>query len=75
MSSKGNCWDNAVAERFFKSMKTGLIFRNKLISKEQIKLEIFEYIEIWNYRKKRHLALNYASIKEFNSQINYKNVA
>ena len=84
MSRKGNCWDNAVAESFFKSLKTELIYGNKLISKEQMKLEIFEYIEIWYNRKRRHCfayslslesALNYATIEEFNNQINYKNVA
>ncbi len=46
MSQKGNCWDNAVAESFFKSLKTELIYGNKLISKEQMKRKIFEYIEI-----------------------------
>jgi putative transposase len=46
MSRKGNCWDNAVAESFFKSLKTELVYGNKLISKEQMKLEIFEDIEI-----------------------------
>lgn len=46
MSRKGNCWDNAVAESFFKSFKTELIYGNKLISKEQMKLQVFEYIEI-----------------------------
>jgi putative transposase len=75
MSRKGNCWDNAVAESFFKSLKTELIYGNKLISKERMKLEIFEYIEIWYNRKRRHSALNYATIEEFNNQINYKNVA
>ncbi|WP_348825757.1 IS3 family transposase [Flavobacterium aestuarii] len=75
MSRKGNCWDNAVAESFFKSLKTELIYGNKLISKEQMKLEIFEYIEIWYNRKRRHSALNYKNIEEFNNQINYKNVA
>ena len=54
MSRKGNCWDNAVAESFFKSLKTELIYGSKLITKEQMELEIFEYIEIW-YNKKRRL--------------------
>ena len=40
-----------------------------------MKLEIFEYIEIWYNIKSRHSALNYATIEEFNNQINYKNVA
>ena len=75
MSRKGNCWDNAVAESFFKSLKTELIYGNKLISKEQMKLEVFEYIEIWYNKKRRHSALNYATIDEFNNQFNYKNVA
>ena len=76
MSRKGNCWDNAVAESFFKSLKTELIYGNKLITKEQMELEIFEYIEIWYNKKRRHGALNYKTIEEFNNQNNiYKNVA
>lgn len=76
MSRKGNCWDNAVAESFFKSLKTELIYGNKLITKEQMELEIFEYIEIWYNKKRRHGALNYKTIEEFNNQKNiYKNVA
>ena len=54
MGRKGNCWDNAVAESFFKSLKTELIYGNKLISKEKMELEIFEYIEIW-YKKKDNM--------------------
>lgn len=76
MSRKGNCWDNAVAESFFKSLKTELIYGNKLISKQQMEMEIFEYIEIWYNKKRRHSTLNYKTIEEFNNQNNiYKNVA
>ena len=76
MSRTGNCWDNAVAESFFKSLKTELIYGNKLISKEQMKLQVFEYIELWYNQKRRHSALKYMTIKEFNNQSNnYKNVA
>jgi len=76
MSRKGNCWDNAVAESFFKSLKTELIYGNKLVTKEQMELEIFEYIEIWYNKKRRHGTLNYKTIEEFNNQNNiYKNVA
>lgn len=53
MSRRENCWDNAVAESFFKSLKTELIYGNKLISKEKMELEIFEYIEIWYNKKKK----------------------
>ncbi|WP_233581821.1 IS3 family transposase [Flavobacterium macacae] len=52
MSRKGDCWDNAVAESFFKSLKTELTYGNKLITKEQMELEVFEYIEIWHNKKK-----------------------
>ena len=76
MSRKGNCWDNAVAESFFKSLKTELIYGNKLISKDQMKLEIFEYIEIWYNRKRRHSALDYKTIEEvWKQKNNFKNVA
>ncbi len=76
MSRKGNCWDNAVAESFFKSLKTELIYGNKLIPREQMELDIFEYIEIWYNKKRRHSALNYKTIEEFNNQNNIcKNVA
>jgi transposase InsO family protein len=61
MSRKGNCWDNAVAESFFKSIKTESIYRSQLKSKLMTKMEIFWYIEIWYNRKRRHSALNYAT--------------
>jgi putative transposase len=76
MSRKGNCWDNAVAESFFKTLKTEQVYRNKLISKEQMRLDLFEYIEIWYNRKRRHSALQYKTIEEFWKQKNdLKNVA
>ena len=52
MSRKGNCLDNALAESFFKTLKTEQIYDNKLISKEQIERDIFGFIEIWYNRKK-----------------------
>ena len=76
MSRKGNCWDNAVAESFFKSLKTELIYGNKLVFKKQMESEIFQYIEIWYNKKRRHSSLNYKTIEEFNNLNNvYKNVA
>ena len=72
MSRKGNCWGNTVAESFFKSLKTELIYGNKLI----MQLEIFEYIEIWYNKKRRHGKLNFKTIEEFNNQNKiYQNVA
>jgi len=76
MSRTGNCWDNAVAESFFKSLKAELIYGNTLITREEMDREIFEYIELWNNKKRRHSYLNYMTIEEFNNKkINYKLVA
>lgn len=68
MSRKGNCWDNAVAESFFKTLKAELIYGNRLKTKQQMEVDIFEYIEIWYNKKRRHGALNYKTIEEFNIQ-------
>ena len=76
MSRKGNYYDNAVAESFFKTLKTEQIYSSKLISKEQMELDIFEIIEIWYNRKRRFSALDYKTIEEFWKQKNnFKNVA
>lgn len=66
MSGKGNCWDNAVAESFFKTLKSEQIYGNKLVSKEQMKKDIFEYIEVWYNRERRHSTLGNLTIEQFN---------
>jgi putative transposase len=65
MSRKGNCWDNAVAESFFKSMKTEMVYQIKFATKKQAKLAIFEYIEVWYNRERRHSTLGYLTPCEF----------
>lgn len=76
MSRKGNCWDNAVAESFFKTLKTEQIYGNKLVSKAQMKMNLFEYIEIWYNRERRHSAIGNLTIQEFwNKKLNLKNAA
>lgn len=69
MSRKADCWDNGVDESFFKFLKTELVYGSKLISREQMELGIFEYIEIRCNKKRRHSALNYKTIEEFNKLI------
>lgn len=61
MSRKGNCWDNAIAESFFKTLKTEMVYHTRFETKEQAKLEIFDYIEVWYNRKRRHSALGYST--------------
>ncbi|SHJ68301.1 Transposase InsO and inactivated derivatives [Arenibacter nanhaiticus] len=76
MSRTGNCWDNSVAESFFKSLKTELIYGNTLLTREEMEREIFEYIELWYNKKRRHSYLNYMTIEEFNNRkINYEYAA
>ena len=65
MSRKGNCWDNAVAESFFHTLKTELVYNEKFITREQAKLAIFEYIEVFYNQKRRHSTNNYLSPVEF----------
>lgn len=65
MSRKGNCWDNAVAESFFKTLKAELIFGSKLKTKKEMKLFVFEYIEYWYNHKRRFSALGQLTIDEF----------
>ena len=64
-SRKGNCWDNAVAESFFKTLKCELIYLVGLKTVDQIRDLVFEYIECWYNKKRRHQALGNMNIDEF----------
>jgi transposase InsO family protein len=64
MSRKGNCWDNTVAESFFKSIKVECIYQSQIKSIREMKKEIFWYIEIWYNRMRKHSTLNYATPEE-----------
>lgn len=75
MSRKGNCWDNAVAESFFKTIKVEHIYRNRYINKEIAALSVFEWIETWYNRNRRHSALGNLTILEFEKSMQLKNVA
>ena len=75
MSRKGNCWDNAVAESFFKNLKMEWVYQRKYRSRMQAALSVFEYIESWYNTDRIHSALE-MSIKEFNAiNNNHKLVA
>jgi len=54
MSRKGNCWDNAVAESFFHTLKAELIHHEDYRSRAEAKASIFEYIEVFYNRQRRH---------------------
>ncbi|WP_461136873.1 IS3 family transposase [Spirosoma lituiforme] len=69
MSGKGNCWDNAVAESFFKNIKSELIYQQDFQTQAMAKQAIFEYIEIWYNRQRRHSALGYLSPFDYYQQV------
>ena len=70
MSRKGNCWDNAVAESFFKTLKVELIYQNRYQTRQEAELSIFEYIETFYNTKRRHKQLNNLTILEHKKLIN-----
>ena len=70
MSRKGNCWDNAVAESFFKSLKNELVYQTYFYTKKQAKAEIFEYIEFYYNRIRSHGYLENLSPARF-EEINF----
>ncbi len=59
MSRKGNCWDNAPAESFFHTLKTELVHHRRYQTREEAKQEIFEYIEVFYSRQRRHSTIDY----------------
>ena len=65
MSRKGDCWDNAVAESFFGSLKTERVFFANYKTREEAKRDIVDYIEMFYNSKRRHSYLGYLSPKVF----------
>jgi transposase InsO family protein len=65
MSRKGNCWDNAVAESFFHTLKTELVYHGNYETRREAKQEIFEYMEVFYNRRRLHSALGYKNPSDF----------
>jgi putative transposase len=61
MSRKGDCWDNAVAESFFSTLKAELVHRVDYITRSQARASVFEYIEAFYNPRRRHSVLGYVS--------------
>lgn len=75
MSRKGNCWDNAVAESFFKSLKTEWVYKHTYNYRSQAELSIFSWIETWYNKRRIHSTLGYKTINEFELEMYNQNVA
>ncbi len=65
MSRKGNCWDNAVAESFFHTLKIELTHHEQFVTREEARLKIFEYIEIYYNKLRIHSANDYLSPADY----------
>ncbi|MBC7931730.1 MAG: IS3 family transposase [Rubrivivax sp.] len=72
MSRRGNCYDNAQAESFFSRYKAELLEGGAFADVGQARSETFSYIEGYYNRVRRHSALNYKSLEEFEWEINFK---
>jgi putative transposase len=67
MSRKGNCWDNAPMESFFNSLKNKRTHHQRYATREEVRRDTFEYIEVFYNRSRRHSALGYQSPAAFHA--------
>ena len=68
MSEKGECWDNAVQESFFATLKTEMGLSEAQWGRAQTRTEVFEWIEVFYNRRRRHSSLGYRSPTAFEEQ-------
>jgi len=74
MSRKGDCWDNAVAESFFATLKKELAAGADWKSREEARADLFEYIEVWYNRERQHSSLGYLSPADYEEK-KFRNAA
>jgi putative transposase len=65
MSRKGNCYDNAYVESFFRTLKVELVYTRKFKTREEAKAAIFEFIEVWYNRQRLHSSLDYMTPEQY----------
>lgn len=70
MSRKGNCWDNAVAESFFATLKTECVYTRRFATRGEAIDTIFEFIEVFYNRRRHHSTIGYMSPVDFEMQFN-----
>lgn len=70
MSRTGNCYDNAVMESFFSTLKRECVYQDHYVTREQARASILEYIEVYYNQKRRHSSLDYKSPVEFEATLN-----
>ncbi len=70
MSRTGNCYDNATMESFWSTLKRELVYHEQYTTREEARLSIFEYIEVFYNRVRRHSSLGYVSPEAFEAALN-----
>lgn len=65
MSAKGHCYDNAVVESFFHTLKTECIYHERYENRQEAITSIFEYVEVFYNNQRRHSTLGYVSPSQF----------
>ena len=75
MSRRGNCWDNAVSESFFCTLKRELMLNRKFSSKEEARNALFDYVEVFYNRKRKHSSLGYLPPSEFEGRFIKERIA
>ena len=68
MSWSGNCWDNAVSESFFASLKKELVYQQRYATRDEARQSIFQWIETFYNRTRLHSHLGYMSPEQFEQQ-------
>lgn len=75
MSRKANCWDNAVAESFFRTLKVEWVYRNLFATRAQAENAVFDYIETWYNTRRRHSTLGYLPPAEYELNLSINKTA
>jgi putative transposase len=70
MSAAGNCYDNSVVESFWATLKTELVYRQQYVTRAEARFAIFEYIEVFYNRIRRHSSAGYMSPEAFEAALN-----
>lgn len=68
LSRPGQCWDNAVAESFFATLKVELVYRQPLPTREAARAAVFEYVEVFYNRQRLHSSLGYRTPVEYEDE-------
>jgi transposase InsO family protein len=74
MGSRGDAYDNAVAESFFATLKKELVHRRSWPTRRELETAVFEYVEIFYNRHRRHSTLGYLSLAQYENRMEMEKI-